>query len=293
MSTSAATGEIDISRVRKRNNRDRLITWAMYTVLVALSILMLLPFFWMLTTSFKPPEDVFSAPPVIVSENATLQAYRDIFDDGLLRVVFNTLVYATGATLLRLLVSAMAGYGFAKFRFRGRNGLFAFVIGTMVIPFTVLMVPTFIILRSFGLLDTQWGLILPGAASAFGVFFMRQYIMAVPDDLIDSARVDGASEWRIFRSIILPVVRPGLIALGLIFFMASWNDYVWPLIVVRSPENFTLPLAIRSMIAGVVGRPIYQNQMAASVISVLPLLVLFLAFQRRIVEGISGGAVKG
>lgn len=273
--------------------RSGLVTLVLYALLIALCVLMLVPFVWMLATSFKPPEDVFASPPVIISENATLNPYREIFEAGLPRVVFNTFVYATGATLLRLFVSAMAGYGFAKFRFKGRSSLFAFVIGTMVIPFTVLMVPTFIVLRNLGMLDSQLGLILPGAASAFGVFFMRQYVMSVPNEVLDSARVDGASEWRIFRSIVLPMVRPGLIALGLIFFMISWNDYVWPLIVMRSPENFTLPLAIRSMVGGVIGRPIYQNQMAASVISILPLLVLFILLQRRIVEGITAGAVKG
>lgn len=287
-SERATTDKHSSRRLIKR----RLRSYTTHSVLVLLAAVMLMPFGWMVLTSFKPANDVFASPPVFISENASFDAYRDVLDDGLLRNIVNTAVYASGSTVLRLFVSAMAGFAFAKYRFKGRDWIFGYVISTMVIPFTVLMVPTFILLRQLNLLNTQVGLIVPTAASAFGVFFMRQYMMAVPDEIIDAARIDGASEWRIFRSIVIPVIKPGMIALGLVFFMQSWNDYVWPLIVLREQASFTLPLAIRGMVAPGLGRPIYQNQMAGSVISIIPLLILFLVFQRRVVEGIAGGAVK-
>jgi len=153
-------------------------------------------------------------------------------------------------------------------------------------------VPLYIIMRDLHWIDTFWPLIIPGAANAFGIFFMRQYIATVSDELLDAARIDGASEPAIYFRIILPIIAPGLTSLGLIFFMGSWNAFQWPLVILKSPENFTLPLVIRSMI-GPVGRTVYDVQMAASLISLVPLLIIFLIFQRRYFEGITAGAVRG
>jgi ABC-type glycerol-3-phosphate transport system permease component len=136
-------------------------------------------------------------------------------------------------------------------------------------------------------------LIIPGAANAFGIFFMRQYITTISDELLDAARIDGASEFGIFGRVILPIIAPGLTSLGLIFFMGSWNNFMWPLVILKSPSNFTLPIAIRSIVGGLIGRPVFNLQMAASVISIIPLLIVFLVFQRRFVEGITAGAIKG
>jgi len=153
------------------------------------------------------------------------------------------------------------------------------------------MAPLYVIMRDLKWIDTFWPLIIPNAANAFGIFFLRQYISTVTSELLDAARVDGASEFAIYWRIILPIIAPGLVSLGMIFFMNSWNNYLWPLIILKSPANFTLPLLIRSTI-GPSGRTVWNVQMAASVISILPLLVIFLAFQRRFVEGITAGAVK-
>jgi ABC-type glycerol-3-phosphate transport system permease component len=254
---------------------------------------MILPFFWMLSTSIKPEEEIFRLPPVIISENSNLDAYRElIFDRDILRIVGNTLFVATASTVLRLFFCSLAGYGFAKFKFPGRGALFAFLLGTMVIPFTVLMVPLFILMMRFGWINTFYALIIPGAASAFGIFFMRQYISTINDELMDAARIDGATEFRIYWRVILPIVAPGLTSLGLIFFMQTWNDYLWPLINLRSPDLFTLPLAIRQMVHAGIARPVFHLQMATSVISIIPLLIIFLLFQRRFVEGITAGAIK-
>jgi ABC-type glycerol-3-phosphate transport system permease component len=265
----------------------------MYGLLIAVSAFMILPFIWMISTSLKPADEIFTIPPIIISPHSSLKAYTYLQEQyNILGIVKNTFVIAFGATILRLFFCALAGYGFAKFKFPGQGILFAFLLGTMVIPGAVTLVPIYIIMRDLKWIDTFWPLIIPGAASAFGIFFMRQYIMSVSNELMDAARIDGAGEFTIFWRIILPIIAPGLTSLGLIFFMASWNDFLGPLIYLKSPENFTLPLIIRSLI-GPVGRTVYDVQMAASVISLIPLLIIFLVFQRRFVEGITAGAIKG
>jgi ABC-type glycerol-3-phosphate transport system permease component len=264
-----------------------------YSLLIAVSAFMILPFIWMVSTSLKPADEIFAIPPIIISANSTLNAYRYLHEQyNILGIVRNTFVIAFGATILRLFFCALGGYGFAKFKFPGQGALFAFLLGTMVIPGAVTLVPVYIIMRDLKWIDTFWPLIIPGAANAFGIFFMRQYIMSVSNELMDAARIDGAGEFTIFWRIILPIIAPGLTSLGLIFFMGSWNDFLGPLIYLKSPENFTLPLIIRSLV-GPVGRTVYDVQMAASVISLIPLLIIFLIFQRRFVEGITAGAIKG
>ncbi len=265
----------------------------MYGLVIAASAFMILPFIWMVSTSLKPADEIFAIPPIIISPNSTLNAYKYLQEQyNILGIVKNTFVIAFSATILRLFFCALGGYGFAKFRFPGQGALFAFLLGTMVIPGAVTLVPVYIIMRDLKWIDTFWPLIIPGAANAFGIFFMRQYIMSVSNELIDAARIDGAGEFTIFWRIILPIIAPGLTSLGLIFFMGSWNDFIGPLIYLKSPEHFTLPLIIRSLV-GPVGRTVYDVQMAASVISLLPLLIIFLIFQRRFVEGITAGAIKG
>jgi ABC-type glycerol-3-phosphate transport system permease component len=247
----------------------------------------------MVSTSLKPPDEIFTIPPIIISRHSSLSAYAYLQQQyHILNIVKNTFVIAFSATVLRLFFCALGGYGFAKFKFPGQGALFAFLLSTMVIPSAVTLVPIYIIMRNLKWIDTFWPLIIPGAANAFGIFFMRQYIMSVSNELMDAARIDGAGEFTIFWRIILPIIAPGLTSLGLIFFMGSWNDFIGPLIYLKSPEHFTLPLIIRSLI-GPVGRTVYDVQMATSVISLIPLLIIFLIFQRRFVEGITAGAIKG
>jgi len=265
----------------------------MYAVLIGVSVFMILPFLWMLSTSLKPADEIFGYPPVLISARSSLASYIYLIEKyNILRVVANTFVMALGATALQLFFSSLGGYGFAKFKFPGQAALFAFLLGTLIIPFTIIMVPLYTMMRDIGWIDTIWPMIIPGAANAFGIFFMRQYISSVSDELLDAARIDGASEFGIYRQIIVPIIAPGLTSLGLIFFMNSWNSFLWPLVILKSPEMFTLPLVIRSMV-GPVGRTVYDVQMAASIISIIPLLIIFLVFQRRFVEGITAGAVRG
>ena len=204
----------------------------------------------------------------------------------------NTFIIAAVSTVLRLFFCSLGGFAFAKYKFPGRNALFIFILGTMFVPGAVTLIPVYVIMRQLSLIDTLWALIIPGAANAFGIFFMRQYMMSVSDELLDAARIDGASEFAVYRRIIAPIVSPGMVALGLIFFMGSWNDYFGPLVFLKSPENFTLPLAIASF-GGAVGLTNYNGQMAMAVISIIPLLIIFVLFQRRFIDGITAGAVKG
>ena len=277
-----------------RKVRTVLIDIAIHLLLIAAAAYMVLPFFWMLSTSLKPQNEIFAHPPIWISPNFNLSAYQELIDRRhILSIVGNTFIVAAGATVLRLFFCSLGGYGFAKYQFPGRETMFGVLLATMIIPFTITMIPLYLIMLRLNWIDTFWPLVIPGAASAFGIFFMRQYISSVSDELIDAARIDGASEFGIYWRVILPIIAPGLVSLGLIFFMGSWNDYVFPLIILKSPGNLTLPLAIRSMIGGIIGRPVYHLQMAASVISIIPLLVIFLLFQRRFVAGIQAGALTG
>lgn len=273
--------------------RRRLTDIALYSALILISIFMLLPFIWMISTSFKMPQDVFGFPVQLIPEMPTLENYRFVFEDrNIMRVLANTLFVALAGTLLSVFFTSLGGYGFAKFEFPGKNALFAFLLATMIIPGAVMMVPSFVIMRQFGWVDTFWPLIVPGAANAFGIFFFRQYISTISDELLDAGRIDGASEFRIFWRIVAPIVKPGMISLGLIFFMASWNNYLGPLIYLKSPEKHTITLAINAM-AGSAGLTAWGQQMAMSVISLVPLLIIFLLFQRQFVDGITAGATKG
>jgi ABC-type glycerol-3-phosphate transport system permease component len=264
-----------------------------YSLLIGISSFMILPFIWMLSTSLKNADEIFHLPPIIFSVNMNLHAYIYLIEQyNLMGVLSNSFVIATLSTALQLLFCSLGGYGFAKFKFPGKNALFAFLLGTMIIPFTVIMVPLFFIMRDLNWVNKFQAIIIPTAANAFGIFFMRQYISSVEDELMDAARIDGASEFGIYWRIILPIIIPGLTSLGLIFFMSSWNSFLWPLIILKTQDKLTLPLVIRSMV-GPVGRTVYDVQMAASIISIAPLLIIFLIFQRRFVEGITAGAVKG
>src|SRR5688572_15634342 len=222
--------------------KDRGVLILMYLVLTAVALFMILPFVWMLSTSFKPQNEIFTRPPLLISPNMNLDGYRFIIDAGVLTALLNTFIISIFYTVLALFFCALGGYGFAKYRFPGRGLLFGLLLGTMMIPAAVTMVPSYVIMLNFKWINTFYPLIVPGAANAFGIFFMRQYISTVNNELLDAARIDGCSEFSVFRRVVAPIVAPGLISLGLIFFMSSWNNFLGPLIYLKSPENFTLPL---------------------------------------------------
>lgn len=275
-----------------RVRRATLVKAASYLALAAVSALMLFPFVWMLASSFKPFTEIFAGRSFL-PEQPTLANYASLFQQSdALRKVWNSLYIAALYTALAVFLCAMGGYAFAKFRFPGRGVLFGFLLATMAVPFAVVMVPLFIMMRNwFHWIDTPWPLIVPWAANAFGIFFMRQYMLSVPDDMLDAARVDGASELRIFLRIVLPVSRPGLASLAILFFVLKWNDFLWPLAVLRSEEVQTVPVMLNSL-QGPPGRTAFDVLMAGSVVSVLPMLLLFLLLQRHLVVGLTAGAVR-
>jgi ABC-type glycerol-3-phosphate transport system permease component len=264
----------------------------LYGFLILMSVYTVLPFIWMLSTSFKPMEEVFARPPILISPNMNLEAYRYVIETGAFRALLNTTFVATTATLVSLFFCALGGYGFAKFCFPGQRTLFGFLVAWLVIPGAIMIVPTYVIMVKLGWTNTYLPLIVPGAANAFGIFFMRQYISTVNDEIIDAARIDGASEFGIYWRVILPICAPGLTTLGLIFFMGSWNNYLWPSIYLKKAELYTLPLLQMEM-TGIAGQTNYHNLMALATISVVPLLIIFLIFQRRFTEGITAGAIAG
>ena len=278
---------------RRRRREATLTRGVAYGAIVLVSAFMIFPFIWMLVSSLKPFEEIF-AGNTFLPQNPTLANYRSLFEqsDALVKI-WNSLFIAITATVLSVFLCALGGYAFAKIRFPGRTLLFSVMLASMAIPFAVVMVPLFVMMRNvFGWIDTPWPLIVPGAANAFGIFFMRQYMLSVQDEMLDAARVDGASEFGIFLRIVLPTTVPGLVSLAIIFFMASWNNFLWPSAVLRSEDNYTVPLMLRAL-QGPPGRTAFDVLMAGSVVSLLPLLLVFLLLQRHLVAGLTTGSVKG
>jgi len=264
-----------------------------YVSLIGLSLLMVFPFLWMLSSSLKPFSEIFAGTSFL-PQHATLINYESLFrQSSALLKLWNSFYIAASATAISVFLCALGGYAFAKFRFPGRGFLFSFMLGSMALPFAVVMVPLFVMMRSvFHWIDTPWPLIVPGAANAFGIFFMRQYMLSVPDEMLDAARVDGASEIGIFWRIVMPTTLPGWISLSIIFFMSSWNNFLWPLTILHSESAQTVPVMLNSL-QGPPGRTAFDVLMAGSVVSVLPMLAVFLILQRHLVAGVTSGAVKG
>ena len=265
---------------------------AVHFALVLGALATLAPLLWMLSASFMSTGEANSFPPRLLPHTPTLRHYVDLFTHlQLARAFANSSVIAVSATLISLLVNSMAGYAFAKLRFRGRERMFRTLLTALVIPAQVGMLPLFLLLRAMGLVNTTVGVIVPFMASVFGIFMIRQYALSVPDELLDAARVDGAGEFRIFWSIVLPVIRPILATLAVFTFLSAWNEFMWPLIVLSDAARYTLPVAL----ANLVGEHVQDTElmMAGSVLTVLPVLVLFLFLQRHYIRGVMMGSVKG
>ena len=263
-----------------------------HVFLVSLAVFSILPFVWMLSSSLKPLSEIFAQPPQLLSPNMSLAAYRYALEWGVDVGLLNTFILATLFTAVTLFFSTLAGFGFSKYHFPGRKVLFGLLLAIMLVPGAVTIVPTYIMMVRLNWIDTFWPLVVPGAANAYAIFFMRQYILAVPNELLDSARIDSCSEFGIFWRIIVPLVAPGMTSLGLISFMAMWNSYLGPLIYLRSPENFTLSLVQMNIIGPISSARPWPEWMAVGVISVAPTLIIYFIFQRRFTEGIASDAVK-
>ena len=271
---------------------NRLASVLLHAALVAGAVLALLPMAWMISASLMPAGEATTLPPRFFPRTVTLEHYEAIFTRlNLGRYLLNSAVIATVVTAVSLVINSMAGYAFAKFRFRYREPIFRLLTAGLVIPVQVAMLPLFLLMKQLGLINTYWGVIIPGLASIFGIFLIRQYAAAIPDDLLDAARIDGAGELRIYRSVVVPVITPILATLAIWTFLATWNDFMWPLIVLSDERRYTLPVAL----ANLVGEHVQDTElmMAGSVLTVVPVLLTFLALQRYYVAGIMSGSVKG
>ena len=263
----------------------------LHALLVLGSIGAMLPMVWMVSASFMAPGEASAFPPRLLPREPTLEHYEALFTRLRLgRYFLNSAVIALAVTAISLLVNSMAGYAFAKLRFRGRDGLFRLLAAGLVVPVQVAMLPLFLLLKQLGLINTYWGVIIPGMASIFGIFLIRQYAVSIPDELLDAARIDGAGEMRIFVSIVLPTIVPILATLAIWTFLATWNDFMWPLIVLSDEARWTLPVAL----ANLSGEHVQDIElmMAGSVLTTLPVMLVFLFLQRYYIQGIMLGSVK-
>lgn len=263
-----------------------------YLVLGLGLIVVTSPFVWMALSSVKGEGEIRRVPPTWLPEAPTLDNFRELFDRlDFVQFFTNSVVVAIAVTLGNLVFCSMLGYALAKFEFAGRKALFWLVLGTLMIPGMVTLVPLFVLVANMGMINSYMGLILPFLAAPFGVFLMRQFFLAMPDELIDAARVDGAGEFRIFAKIVMPLAKPALAVLAILTFLGSWNSFLWPLVVATTEDKYTLPVALALYSTG-------QNQtdygllLAGAVVVVVPILVLFLLLQRYIVQGVSMTGIK-
>ena len=263
-----------------------------YALLGLGGVAMLLPLVWMTSAAFKPLPEVMRVPPTWIPEQPTLANFRAVFAQfPFPRYILNSLVVAAVVVLSTLVTSAMAGYALAKFDFPGRSVLFVAILASLMVPFQVRMIPLYQMVIRVGWQDTLQGVMFPWLVDAFGIFLMRQFIKVIPGELLDAARMDGASEWRIFWQIVLPLTKPALAALAIFTFLGNWEEFLWPLIVSSSDGSRTLPVGLQTFAEQYGTNTNYQ--MAGALIATLPVLALFFLLQKQFVEGIALSGMKG
>jgi multiple sugar transport system permease protein len=264
----------------------------LYAVLIAGLLVVVGPFLWMLLSSFKSEGEIRADPPTWWPQHWTFSHYQDLFGKlNFPRYFLNSAIVATLVTAGNLLFCSLLGYALAKLDFPGRKALFLTVLGMLMVPGMVTFVPQFVLVSNLGLANSYAGLVLPFLAGPFGVFLMRQFLLSIPDDLIEAARVDGAGEWRIFWRIVLPLCKPALATLGILTFLASWNNFLWPLVVATTDDMYTLPVALALYSIGQ-NRIYFGLLLAGAVVVVLPVLLVFLVLQRQFLRGIATTGLK-
>ncbi len=272
--------------------RRRISQVILYVLLIIGALIALLPMLWMLSASLMPAGEASMYPPHLLPSKVTFSHYGELFTRlNLGRYLFNSALIAFVVTGVSLVINSMAGYAFAKLRFRGRDRAFRILSLGLVLPVQVAMLPLFLLMKNLHLINTYWGVIIPGMASIFGIFLIRQYALSIPDDMLDAARIDGASELRIYWSVVVPGILPILATLAIWTFLATWNDFMWPLIVLSDEAHYTLPVAL----ANLSGEHVMDTElmMAGSVLTVIPVLAVFLFLQRYYIQGVMAGSVKG
>jgi multiple sugar transport system permease protein len=275
------------------NRRPSRATVGLYVLLFLGLLLMIAPFIWMVLGSFKPQAEFLRTPPTWLPEQPTTDNFERLFSKlDFPRFFFNSTVVAAAITLGNLIFAPMLGYALAKLRFRGKRVILLLVLATLMLPAAATLIPLFVLMSQLNLVNTYPGLILPFVAGAFGVFLTRQFFAGLPDELLEAARIDGASEFRIFWTIAMPLAGPILATLGILTFLGSWNSFIYPLVMAQSPDIYTLPVALATFATGQ-----YQSDhgmlMAGSVVLILPVLIIFVLMQRWITEGIATTGLKG
>jgi len=266
--------------------------WLLLLVLTGGAVLMLLPFAYMLSTSLKANREVFAIPVQWLPAEPRWDNFLTVLRDHPIGLYFrNSLLVGVAVTGLNLLTCSLAGYSFAKFSYPGKNLLFGIVLGTMMIPLASMIIPLYLVVKQLGWINSYWGLIIPAGTSAFGIFLMRQQMLSIPDDLLDAARVDGASEPRIFAEVVLPLSRTALASLAIFIFMWNWDSFLWPLLVATEDRYRTLPLGV-ALFESSYGTN-YPQLMAVALLAMLPVLVVFLVLQRHFIEALTMSGVKG
>jgi multiple sugar transport system permease protein len=266
-----------------------------WVLVIVLTLLVIVPLLWMVITSFKTIGESQSDPPTLVPQDPTGRAYGEVLTTGgqnpVLRWALNSLAAAALHALLVVTVASMAGYALARMSFRFKNAIFSVILLTLFVPGFVFLMPNYLLMDQFRWLDTLWALVVPGAAGAFGVFFMRQFFLAIPKELEEVALIDGANAWTIFTRIILPNAKPALATLTVLSFLTNWNDFVWPLFVLFSPERLTLPAGL-SLLQGAYTTD-YPVIMAGATVAAVPVLILYVFVQRYVIEGVARSGIKG
>ncbi|MEO5941483.1 MAG: carbohydrate ABC transporter permease [Candidatus Limnocylindrales bacterium] len=273
--------------------RGRANRWWIYGLLTLGIVLMVGPFLWMLLGSLKPQAEFLVNPPTFLPKNPTLNNFERLFNElDFPRFFFNSSLVAVVVTVGNILFCPMLGYALAKLQWRGKRLIMGLVLATLMVPAGITLIPNFVLMSNLGLVNTYPGLILPFLVGPFGVFLTRQFMYGIPDELLEAARIDGANEWRTFWTIVLPITAPVLATLGILTFLGSWNSFLYPLVMAQEPEMYTLPVALSTFATGQ-----YQADhgmlMAGSLVLVLPVLIIFIVFQRWITEGIATTGLKG
>jgi multiple sugar transport system permease protein len=264
----------------------------LHTLLIAGGLLTLFPLLWMLSASFMASGEATTFPPHLIPHAFTFAQYRALFLRlNIGRAFLSSFIVAITVTVSSVLFGSMAGYAFAKLRFGGRERMFGFLLTAIIVPPQVGMLPLFLLMKNLHLVNTYWGVIIPSMVTVFGIFLIRQFMLSVPQELLEAARIDGAGEFRIYWSVVMPLARPILATLATFMFMSTWNDFMWPLIILSTQSHHTLPVAL----ANLLGEHALDVElmMAGAVITVLPVLIVFLVLQRYYIAGLMAGSVKG
>jgi multiple sugar transport system permease protein len=264
--------------------------WISGIILTIAGILVAIPFIWMIFSSFKPESEVSSLIPTLFPKHWTLENFQNLFENMSFGLYLRNTIVIVLCSFAGLFLNAMAGYAFAKYQFKGRDKLFYLVLATMMIPGQVTMIPVYLILNKMHLTNTMAGIVLPGLVGAFSIFLFRQFMSTIPDELLEAARLDGASELRVFIQVVLPISRPILAVQGILTFIAGWNSFLWPLIIANDENLYTLSVGL-SLLKGQYGGN-YALQMAGSTFMVIPIVVIFIIFQKHIIDGYTISGMK-